>query len=189
MLNIIIFGAQGSGKGTQADKIISNHNLIPVSTGNLLREEIAQGTELGEKVKKDYEAGALVSDEIIFDLIKKKIENHPESKGFIFDGFPRSIVQAKHLDEILKEKNIPVSMVIYLDVNDKELLDRLHKRAIKENRADDTTEAIKNRLSIYREKTMPLIEYYQRQNKIAKIDGLGLVDDIAKRIDEVVEKI
>jgi len=190
MLNLVLFGPPGAGKGTQAEFLIDSYKLIHLSTGDLLRSEIADGTELGLKAKSFMEKGELVPDEVVIGMIKTKLESNKEAKGYIFDGFPRTVDQAKALDVLLNENGTPISGMLCLEVEKEELIKRLLNRGKISGRADDQNQkVIENRIAVYTEKTLPLIEYYKPQGKHFGIDGMGTIDDIAGRIKEVAEKL
>lgn len=190
MLNLVLFGPPGAGKGTQAEFLIRSFELNHVSTGDLLRSEIAAETELGMKAKRNMDKGELVPDEIVIGMIKSKLGNNKDSNGFIFDGFPRTVEQAKALDKLLEENKTPVSGMLSLEVNKQELIDRLLSRGKISGRSDDQDQSIiENRINVYNQKTSPLIEYYKLQSKHFGIDGMGSVEDIAGRLKKVVEKL
>ena len=164
MLNIVLFGPPGAGKGTQADFLIKNYNLIHLSTGDILRSEIKEGTTLGLEAKKLMDNGLLVPDDVVIGMIKSQLEKNPTSNGFIFDGFPRTQKQAKELDKLLNQKSTSISVMLSLTVDDQELAKRLLKRGIESGRADDQNEnIITNRINEYNIKTTPLKEYYRLQ--------------------------
>jgi adenylate kinase len=178
MFNLILFGPPGAGKGTQAIKIAENYGWKHVSTGDILRAEVKQGTPLGLKVKAVMEAGTLVSDELLIDIMESVFRKHPDAGGFVLDGFPRTLKQAKELDQMLLKLGTNVSLVLSLDVNEEELVKRLLKRAQEQGRKDDTEEVIKNRLVQYHEHTKPLIDYYREKKLLKNIMGVGSIDDI-----------
>jgi len=186
MLNVVIFGPPGSGKGTQSNKIIRKYGLYHLSTGDMLRAEMAEETELGLEAKSLVTRGELVPDEVVIGMIAKRIEAAGDINGFIFDGFPRTVKQAETLDNLLSTRNMEITMMINLDVETKELIDRLLKRAEAEGRADDNFETIQNRIQVYESQTSPVIEYYAKQDKARPVDGLGSVDDIFNRIVNVI---
>jgi adenylate kinase len=189
MLNIVLFGPPGAGKGTQAEFIINSFGLIHLSTGDLLRNEIASGTKLGMEAKAFMDKGELVTDEVVIGMIKNKLETNPNVNGFIFDGFPRTVDQARALDQLLDNQGKPITAMLSLEVEKKELIDRLLSRGKISGRADDQNESIiENRINVYNEKTSPLIEYYKKQGKYYRIDGMGSIDDIAGRIKKAIEK-
>lgn len=190
MLNIILFGPPGAGKGTQSEKIIAEFNLFHISTGNILREEVKQQTELGLAAKSIMDQGKLVSDEIILGMVEKVIEKNKDTvKGFIFDGFPRTIPQAEGLMQLLKKMNLNLSGVISLSVDEPELIQRLLKRAQASGRSDDTEEVIKKRQEVYRNETEPLLEYYQNKNLLYAVNGMGSIDEIYANIKHIIEKL
>ena len=187
MFNLIIFGMPGSGKGTQSLKIANKYNLGHISTGDIFRSEIKNKTELGLKVQRIIEKGCLVSDELLIEILDNAMRKFDGVKGFVFDGFPRTIRQAQELDQLLAEKNDCVSLVLALEVNNVVVLQRLLKRAAEEGRKDDTAEVIKHRLDVYNRQTSPLIEYYKNQGKFISVQGVGSVDDIFTNVCQVVE--
>ncbi|MBF45470.1 MAG: adenylate kinase [Flavobacteriales bacterium] len=190
MLNIVIFGPPGAGKGTQSQLLIDQFNLIHLSTGDILRGEIAQGTELGIKAKSIMDRGDLVPDEVVIGMIRSILEKNPNAKGFIFDGFPRTTVQAESLDQMLNELNTSISTMLSLDVDVDELTKRLLERGKSSGRADDANESIiRNRIKEYNKKTAPLKKFYAKQNKLQSITGVGSVDSIYTKICEAIDQI
>jgi adenylate kinase len=188
MLNLVLFGPPGAGKGTQAKFLIDLFELDHLSTGDLLRREIAAGTKLGIEAKGYIDKGELVPDAVVIGMIKSKLENSKETKGFIFDGFPRTVDQAKALDELLNEHGAPIKGMLSLEVETEELISRLLCRGKVSGRADDQDQSvIENRIDVYNKKTLPLIEYYKPQGKHYGINGMGTVEEIAQRLKEVVE--
>src|ERR1700676_3218207 len=170
MLNLVLFGPPGAGKGTQSQKLIEKYGLIHLSTGDLLRSEIAQGTELGLEAKQLMDHGILVPDEVVIGMISHKLDANKDAKGFIFDGFPRTVAQAEALDKLLKSKNAPISGMIALEVTDAELEHRLLKRGDHSGRPDDANpEVIRNRIKEYNDKTAPVAEFYKKKNKFKSI--------------------
>jgi len=188
MFNLILFGPPGSGKGTQSIKIAEKCQLKHISTGDILRSEIKNRTELGLKVKDVIERGELVSDDLLIQILHSVMGCNTDVKGFIFDGFPRTIVQAQALDKLMDTCNVNVSYVISLDVADEEVISRLLKRAEIEGRKDDNKETINNRLSVYKNQTSPLLDYYDKQGKLVRVDGVGSIDDIFGAICEKLDK-
>lgn len=183
MLNIVLFGPPGAGKGTQSQNLISKYGLVHLSTGDLLRTEIARGTELGIKAKEIMDRGILVSDDIVIGMIENKLDANPSANGFIFDGFPRTKAQAEALDDLLQKKGTAISCMIALEVGEEELTRRLLERGKDSGRADDRDEAtIKNRINEYNNKTLPLKEYYSAEGKFHSINGVGSVSDIFNEI-------
>ena len=190
MLNLVLFGPPGAGKGTQSNLLIEKYNLIHLSTGDILRSEIAAGTALGMKAKILMDRGDLVPDEVVIGMISSKLNNNPSANGFIFDGFPRTSAQAEALDNLLEEKRTSISSMISLKVEDKELIKRLLSRGKDSGRADDQDESIiANRINEYNNKTAPLNEYYSEQNKLSEIEGNGTVEDIAEKINDVIDTL
>ena len=187
MFNLILFGTPGSGKGTQSVKIANKYNLGHISTGDIFRKEIKDKTELGLKIQSIIESGSLVPDELLIEVLDKAMRKFTGVKGFVLDGFPRTLRQAEELDELLETKNDCVSLVLALDVKIDEVLQRLLKRAADEGRKDDTEEVIKNRLEVYFHQTSPLIEYYKNQGKYKSVHGIGSVDEIFENICKIVD--
>lgn len=188
MFNIIIFGPPGSGKGTQSVKLAEKYGLTHISTGDIFRSEIKAKSELGLRVTAIVESGQLVPDDLLVDLLRNAMQKHPGTEGFLFDGYPRTIQQAHDLDELLKEMTGEVDVVLALDVPDEELMGRLLKRAQIEGRKDDTEEVIANRLNVYHSQTKPLMDYYDAQDKMASINGVGGIDDIFGRLCGKINK-
>jgi adenylate kinase len=179
MLNIVLFGPPGAGKGTQSEKLIDKYQLVHLSTGDILRGEIAAGTALGLEAKKLMDAGSLVPDEVVIGMISSKLDQNKSAKGFIFDGFPRTAAQAESLDKMLKDKNTSITKMLALEVNNDELTKRLLIRGKNSGRADDQNEEIiRNRINEYNNKTAPLKNYYSAQGKFQSIQGIGTVDEI-----------
>ncbi len=187
MLNIIIFGAPGSGKGTQSLKLIEKYGLKHISTGDLLRSEIKAGTDLGRLAESYMSQGKLVPDDIVIGMIENLIKEHPDARGFIFDGFPRTLAQGKALYEVLEQNGQDLSVVLSLEVEDKELVERLLKRGEISGRSDDNRETIEARLQVYYDQTAPLKDYYQGKRKLEKIKGQGSIEDIFASIERVVD--
>jgi adenylate kinase len=186
----VLFGPPGAGKGTQAEFLIETFGLNHLSTGDLLRSEIAAGTQLGIEAQNYMEKGELVPDSVVIGMIKNKLALSNNTKGFIFDGFPRTVEQAKVLDNLLNENKTPISGMLNLEVEKQELICRLLSRGKISGRTDDQSQSIiENRINVYNEKTFPLIQYYSQQNKYYGINGMGVITEIAERLKEVVEKI
>ena len=187
MLNIALFGPPGAGKGTQSEKLLKKYNLTYISTGDMLRTEIAEGSVLGLEAKSIIEKGGLVSDELIVKIIEKKIKTDANSSGILFDGFPRTTVQAYILEGLLLKLGSKLNCMISLDAPDEELINRLLLRAKTSGRSDDTLDVIKVRLQEYNDKTKPVAEFYNKKQKYFKVKGVGEIDDIFESIVEVVE--
>jgi len=189
MLNIVIFGAPGSGKGTQSDLMKKNYSLAHISTGDVLRQEIKDETELGKIAKGYIDKGQLVPDELICDMLDKKLDTLKDAKGVIFDGFPRTIPQAEALEKILQKHGTEVSVLLDLQVEDEELMKRLLERGKVSGRSDDNEETIQSRLKVYHSQTAPLAEHYKGKGKHVAIKGTGTIEEIFNRIDEAIKKI
>ena len=178
MFNLILFGPPGAGKGTQAIKIAEKYGWVHISTGDILRSEVSQGTALGLKVKAVMEAGILVSDELLIEIMESVFRKNNTAGGFVLDGFPRTLNQAKELDRMLVKLETKVSLVLSLDVDEEELVKRLLKRAQEQGRKDDTEAVIKNRLVQYHQHTKPLIDYYKEKQLLKNVMGVGSIDNI-----------
>ncbi len=190
MINLILFGPPGSGKGTQAAKLAEKYNLIHISTGDLFRYEMGNNTPLGMKAKEYIAKGELVPDSITVGMLENKLDKHPKAAGFILDGFPRTIAQSEALDQIFNKKNMAVSKLIALDVAEEELVTRLKGRAKTSGRADDADEGIiRNRIKVYHEETSPVFDYYDKQDLSHKINGVGTVEDIFSRLCESIDAL
>ncbi|ANI90694.1 adenylate kinase [Arachidicoccus ginsenosidimutans] len=189
MFNVILFGAPGSGKGTQSQKIVEKFQLKHISTGDLLRSEIATGTALGKEAKQFMDNGVLVPDVVVIGMIGKLIENNKEAKGFLFDGFPRTVAQAEALDKLLKLSDAEIDVVIALEVSEEELVTRLLGRGKTSGRSDDADETIiRSRIEEYRKKTEAVADYYKKFNKVKSIEGEGSVDEIFEKLSAIVEQ-
>jgi adenylate kinase len=183
MLNIVLFGPPGAGKGTQSTGLIEKYKLVHLSTGDILRGEISQGTPLGLEAKKLMDQGILVPDEVVIGMIRNKLESNKSANGFIFDGFPRTDAQAKALDLLLADLDTSITMMLALKVDEEELTKRLLIRGKDSGRPDDSDETvIRKRIDVYNSQTLPLINYYSAQHKYHSIDGIGSVDEIFNRL-------
>lgn len=187
MFNLVLFGPPGAGKGTQSEKLIRKYGFVHLSTGDILREERKQQTQLGLEATRYIDAGQLVPDEVVIGMIEKKLHENPNVPGFIFDGFPRTIPQAEALDRMLEGHHTAISRMISLEVNEEELKERLKQRALTSGRTDDAKpEIIQKRIQVYKDETFPLKEYYQAQNKVSVIQGVGAIDEIFSEICGVI---
>lgn len=188
MLNIVLFGPPGAGKGTQSQKLIDKYKLIHLSTGDLLRSEIAAGTELGLKAKTLMDQGILVPDEVVIGMIDSKLKENPQAAGFIFDGFPRTVPQAESLDRLLEAKGTPISCMVALEVNEEELTKRLLLRGQTSGRADDQDEAlVRKRVQEYNTKTAPVAGYYAQQGKYHAVNGIGDIEEIFQQTCSIID--
>lgn len=178
MFNIILFGPPGSGKGTQAANLLAKYQLQHISTGDLLRDEVARETQLGLEAKSFMDQGKLVPDQVVIGMISGKIDQATGARGFIFDGFPRTKEQAVALDQMLSEKDAPIRVVLALEVPDEELTKRILNRAITSGRADDTEEVIEKRIQEYKSKTEPVAAHYDALGRLSRIQGVGTVEEI-----------
>ncbi|MCY7352522.1 MAG: adenylate kinase [Cytophagaceae bacterium] len=189
MLNLVLFGPPGAGKGTQSENLIDKFCLVHLSTGNLLRAEIMAGTELGLRAKRLMDAGLLVPDEVVIGMIDHKLKENRDAAGFIFDGFPRTVAQAEPLDALLTQNDTAISRMVALNVNDEELTRRLLERGKTSGRPDDQNKAlIRQRVREYNEKTRPVADYYAAQGKFSAVDGIGEIDGIFANICGEIEK-
>lgn len=188
MLNLVLFGPPGAGKGTQSQKLIEKYQLVHLSTGDILRNEIANGTDLGLEAKKLMDQGLLVPDEVVIGMISNKLDANKDAKGFIFDGFPRTVAQAEALDALLDTKNTAISGMIALDVNDDELEKRLLLRGKDSGRPDDANPAIiRRRIEEYNNKTAPVANFYKSQGKYLSVNGIGSIEEIFSEICKVAD--
>lgn len=189
MLNIVLFGPPGAGKGTQAEKLISQYNLVHLSTGDIFRANIKGETELGTLAKKYMDAGNLVPDEVTIKMLESEVDKNPKAEGFIFDGFPRTTNQAEALEMFLKGKGTTISVMMALDVSESELIKRLLLRGKDSGRADDANEeVIANRIRVYNEQTAVVADFYNQQNKFQRIDGIGSIDEIFDRLCSSIDE-
>ncbi len=187
MLNIVLFGPPGAGKGTQSENLIHKFGLVHLSTGDIFRAHIKGETELGKRAKSFMDRGELVPDSLTIDMLENEVNKHPQSKGFIFDGFPRTGAQADALDKFLSSKNTSITCMLALEVGEEELKTRLLNRAKTSGRPDDANpDIIQNRIAVYNRETAPVANYYKEQNKYKGIDGVGSVQEISLRLFDAV---
>ncbi len=190
MLNLVLFGPPGSGKGTQADNLKAKYNLVHISTGDLLRQEIKDQTALGLEAKKLMDQGLLVPDAVVIGMISSKLDANKNAAGFIFDGFPRTVAQAEALDALLTEKGTAIAQCLFLHVGEEALVKRLLHRGATSSRADDRDESIiRNRVKVYREQTLPVADYYAAENKSTDIPGEGTIEETFELLVAQVEKL
>lgn len=190
MLNLILFGPPGSGKGTQAQTLVERYELIHISTGDLLRQEIKEQTPLGLEAKNFMDQGLLVPDEVVIGMISSKLENNPDAKGFIFDGFPRTVAQAEALDKLLDFKGTQIDQLLFLQVDEEELVKRLLLRGETSDRADDRDEnIIRNRISVYKKETVPVANYYDKHGKLTNVEGVGSISQISELLMHNIDKL
>lgn len=190
MLNIVLFGPPGAGKGTQSAKLIDKYSLTHISTGDLFRKHLGEGTELGKQAKQYMNEGKLVPDQLVIDMVDDKIRESGDIKGIIFDGFPRTVAQAEALDELLNTKQTPVTGMIALEVPEDELKTRILERGKTSGRVDDQDIAkVETRIQVYKDETLPVAEYYKGQDKFASINGVGSIDDIFGSICQEIETL
>ena len=188
MLNIVLFGPPGAGKGTQAEKLVSKYNLVHLSTGDIFRANIKGETELGKLAKTYIDAGNLVPDEVTIKMLESEVDKNPNAEGFIFDGFPRTTPQANALEAFLEGKNTSISVMLALAVSEEELIKRLLLRGKDSGRADDANEeVIANRIKVYNEQTAVVADFYNAQNKFEKIDGIGSIEEIFERLSTAID--
>ena len=188
MFNIILFGPPGSGKGTQSEKLIAKYNLKHLSTGDLLRSEIAASTPLGLEAKKLMDAGQLVPDEVVVGMISSALDANPQVNGFLFDGFPRTTAQAEALDKLLKLKGTEIGIVLALEVSEEELVKRLLNRGLTSGRSDDTNESvIRNRIVEYKNKTSIVADHYKKSDKVKHVKGEGTLDEIFALLSKEID--
>mgnify|MGYP001627544129 FL=1 len=188
MINIVLFGKPGAGKGTQADFLKHKYNLVHLSTGDIFRFNMKNDTELGKLAKSYIDNGDLVPDEVTINMLQDEVEKNPQAKGFLFDGFPRTIAQAEALDKFLAGKNQEITATVALEANDEILVQRLLERGKTSGRADDQDEEkIRNRYQEYNEKTAPLMDYYKAQHKFYAVDGIGTIEEVTERLSAVLD--
>ncbi|SMD11183.1 adenylate kinase [Pedobacter nyackensis] len=188
MLNFVLFGPPGAGKGTQSEKLIEKYQLIHISTGDLFRAHIKNQSALGQRVSALIADGQLVPDEITIAMLEEEVDKNPQAKGFIFDGFPRTVPQAQALDEFLMSKGSTIAGVIALDVDQDELTKRIAQRQLETGRVDDQADKLKKRIEEYFNKTVHVLPYYEAQGKLSKVNGIGKIDDIFADLSAVVDQ-
>jgi len=187
MLNLVLFGPPGAGKGTQSKRLMNRYNLVHLSTGDIFRYNIKNGTELGTLAKSFMDSGALVPDEVTISMLEAEVNKNPSAKGFIFDGFPRTTAQAEALSKFLESKGTEVHLMVALEVAEDELVTRLLLRGKNSGRADDTDESIvRNRIQVYNDQTAVVADFYTAQNKFKSINGVGSIDEISERLYESI---
>lgn len=188
MLNIVLFGPPGAGKGTQSEKIIEKYHLTHLSTGDLFRKHLGEGTDLGKLARKYMDEGRLVPDEVVIGMVEDKINSTADTNGFIFDGFPRTVAQAEALDAMMTKNNLRISGMIALDVAEEILKERIRERGKTSGRADDQDDAkIATRIKVYLDETLPVAAYYEKQGKFTKINGVGSIEGIFDNISKVMD--
>ena len=189
MLNIVLFGPPGAGKGTQSQKLIAHYNLVHLSTGDLLRAQITQGTDLGLQAKKLMDEGLLVPDSVVIGMIGSALKDNPQAGGFIFDGFPRTVAQAESLDQLMATHNTHIGCMIALEVQEEELVTRLLERGKTSNRPDDQDETkIRRRVTVYNTETAQVAGYYAAQQKFHALNGIGQIEDIFAQICGIIDQ-
>ncbi len=188
MFNLVLFGPPGSGKGTQSENIVTTYNLQHISTGDLLRDEVSRHTPLGTEAKKYMDQGMLVPDEVVIGMISGKIDDAPDARGFVFDGFPRTRPQAEALDKLLEFKQTKIHLVLALEVPEPELVKRLVGRGVTSGRSDDTEEVIAKRIKEYHSKTQPVANYYNEQGKLEHVTGDHTIADTFKTLSKHINK-
>ena len=187
MLNIVLFGPPGAGKGTQSERLIEKYDLVHLSTGDMFRAHIENDTELGKRVKQIMADGLLVPDSVTIDMLEEEVQKHPNAKGFIFDGFPRTVVQAESLDIYLQAKGQTINTVLQLDVPEEVIKERIELRSKVSGRADDAAEKLLKRINEYFTKTIHVLPYYTAQNKVTTINGVGEIDAISEKLYAAIE--
>lgn len=190
MLNIVLFGAPGCGKGTQAARLKEKYGINHVSTGEVIRSEIARKTDLGRSMESYIQSGRLAPDSLVIDIVARYVEEHRDCAGNIFDGFPRTTVQAEEFDRILARHGLKVDVMIYMDVPEEELVRRILLRGKESGRADDASEeVIRNRIEVYRAQTAVVADYYASHGKYAAVNGIGTMDEVFDRISTVIDAL
>ena len=188
-MNIILFGPPGAGKGTQAERLVSNRSMVQLSTGDMLRAEISENSELGRRAKKIMEAGDLVSDDIMIKMIESRMSSNGAKAGVILDGFPRTLNQAEALDKMLNQNKVEINYVIEITVDEDFLFDRIEKRAIQSDkvRDDDNAEVLKQRLKVYHDNTAPVLPFYRNKGILRQIDGMMTIEEVAQQISGILD--
>jgi adenylate kinase len=190
MFNLILFGPPGSGKGTQSAKIVEKYGLVHLSTGDLLRKELKLKTPLGLEAQQFIDKGQLVPDEVVMGMISSALDENAEAKGFLFDGFPRTEAQAEGLDKLLALKKSAISLVLFLEVDEEELIKRLINRGKTSGRTDDSDESIqRKRQEVYKRETLPVAAHYEKLKKVVHVNGMGSVEEIFERLEEKIGKL
>lgn len=187
MINIILFGPPGAGKGTQSEKLIKKYGFVHISTGDLFRAHVKNETPLGKRVKEIMNSGMLVPDEVTIAMLKEELDKNPGASGFLFDGFPRTVPQAQALDAFMKENNTAIHHVIALDVTEQEVRDRIAKRKLIEKRADDEEDKLNKRITEYFSKTIHVLPFYNEQGRLSTVHGIGDIDTIFANICKVID--
>lgn len=189
MLNIILFGPPGAGKGTQSEKIIGKYGLTHISTGDLFRKHLSEGTPLGKEAQRYMDQGNLVPDKVVIGMVDQFLKEHQDAEGFLFDGFPRTVAQAQALDALMEQKDMHIAVMIALEVDHQELVKRLQLRGETSGRSDDQhIDKIENRIQVYHRETLPVATYYEKQDKLEKVNGVGSIEEIFSSISNVIEK-
>lgn len=188
MINLVLFGPPGAGKGTQSEKLIHKYGFVHISTGDLFRWHTKNDTALGKRVKEIMNSGALVPDEITIAMLKEELDKNPQAKGFLFDGFPRTVTQAKALDTFMNENGTAIHHVIALDVTEEEVRNRIAKRRSIENRVDDEEEKLNKRITEYFTKTIHVLPFYKEQGRLKSVHGIGDIEEIFNSICAVLDK-
>ena len=188
MINLVLFGPPGAGKGTQSEKLIKKYGFVHIATGDLFRWHTKNDTALGKRVKEIMNSGALVPDEITISMLKEELDKNPQAKGFLFDGFPRTVAQAEALDRFMKDNGSAIHYVIALDVTEEELRARIAKRRTVENRADDEEEKLNKRITEYFSKTIHVLPYYKKQGRLNSISGIGEISEVFDNIVKILGK-
>ncbi len=187
MINMVIFGPPGAGKGTQSEKLIEKYGMVHISTGDIFRAHLKNETALGKKVKEIINNGVLVPDEITIAMLEEEVHKNPDANGFLFDGFPRTVPQAESLDRLMEKNGTAIHVVVALDVTEEEVRTRIAKRRNIENRPDDADDKLNKRIDEYFQKTVHVLPYYEKQNRLNTLQGIGDVDSIFTSITEVIE--